>query len=539
MTNELLTKVVKKNELYVEWKTTEINDRNYEMIKLRFKNHEKEVLKDITNAKKNYFNRIFNAYKNDMKKTWRTINETLSRDKISSELPSIFYHNDLELTNPTEIANAFNMHFANIGKNLAAEIERNITNDSDFTQYLTAPSLTKCKFCCVTQAEIVQAINKLENKNSFGHDGISNKLLKFIKDEIISSLTLIVNQMITTGIFPDSFKKSKIIPLFKKGEPSLLVNYRPISLLPTISKIFERIIHNQMYDYFNDNNLLAEQQYGFRKLHSIEFAAVKLADYISKQMESGKIPCSLYIDLSKAFDTLCYDILLHKLRYYGFSGTELKLLDCYLRNREQYVKYNNYQSELIDISTGVPQGSILGPLLFSICINDLITVSDKLNFIMYADDTTIYFNLEDFDPTCIEADITNELEKVNIWLKLNKLSLNTQKTKLMVFHRKQKNVREINLSIDHNQIEQIPVFNFLGIIFDENLSWKNHTKMIANKISRVTGILYRLKSVFPKEVLVTLYKTLIASYIHYGLLVWGMDCNRIEGLQKKSYTIDY
>ena len=293
MTNELLTKVVKKNELYVEWKTTEINDRNYEMIKLRFKNQEKEVLKDITNAKKNYFNRIFNAYKNDMKKTWRTINETLSRDKISSELPSIFYHNDLELTNPTEIANAFNMHFANIGKNLASEIERNITNDSDFTQYLTAPSLTKCKFRCVTQAEIVQAINKLENTNSSGHDGISNKLLKFIKDEIISSLTLIVNQMITTGIFPDSFKKSKIIPLFKKGEPSLLVNYRPISLLPTISKIFERIIHNQMYDYFNDNNLLAEQQYGIRKLHSTEFAAVKLADYISKQMESGKIPCSL------------------------------------------------------------------------------------------------------------------------------------------------------------------------------------------------------------------------------------------------------
>ena len=210
------------------------------------------------------------------------------------------------------------MHFANIGKNLAAKIERNITNDSDFRQYLTAPSLTKCKFRCVTQAEIVQAIDKFENKNSFGHDGISNILLKFIKDEIISPLTIIFNQMITTGIFPDSFKKSKIIPLFKKGEPSLLVNYQLISLLPTISKIFERLNHNQMYEYFNDNNLLAEQQYGFCKLHSTEFAAVKLADYISKQMESGKIPCSLYINLSKAFATLCYDILLHKLRYYVF-----------------------------------------------------------------------------------------------------------------------------------------------------------------------------------------------------------------------------
>ena len=140
--------------------------------------------------------------------------------------------------------------------------------------------------------------------------------------------------MMTTGIFPDAFKKSKITPIFKKRESSLLINYRPISLLPTISKIFERIIHNQMYDHLNNNNLLAEQQYGFRRLHSTEYAAVNLIDHVSKQMESGNIPCSLYIDLSKAFDTLSFDILIYKLRYYGFSGIELKLLISYVKKQK-------------------------------------------------------------------------------------------------------------------------------------------------------------------------------------------------------------
>ena len=141
--------------------------------------------------------------------------------------------------------------------------------------------------------------------------------------------------MMTTGIFPDAFKKSKITPIFKKGESSLLINYRPISLIPcTISKIFERIIHNQMYDHLNDNNLLAKQHYGFRRLHSTEYATVNLIDHVSKRMESGNIPCNLYMDLSKAFDTLSFDILIYKLRYYGFSGIELKLLISYLKKQK-------------------------------------------------------------------------------------------------------------------------------------------------------------------------------------------------------------
>ena len=253
--------------------------------------------------------------------------------------------------------------------------------------------------------------------------------------------------MITTGIFPDSFKISKITPLFKKGDVFLLSNYRPISLLPTISKFFERILYNQLYEYFNSNNLLAEQQYGFCTNHSTEYAAVKLVDTISKEMESGSTPTALYIDLSKAFDTLSFDILLYKLNYYGVKGNAFKLLKNYLTNRKQYVVFNNQNSETVNITTGVLQGSILGPLLFSICINDLISISNNLKFIMYADDTTIYFNLEDFDPYHLKRDINNELEKITLWLKMNKLSLNVQKTKFMIFHRKQKQISELNIVI--------------------------------------------------------------------------------------------
>ena len=151
-----------------------------------------------------------------------------------------------------------------------------------------------------------------------------------------------------------------------------------------------------MYTYFNTNSLLAEQQYGFRKNYSTEYAAIKLVDHVSKEMESGKIPCALYIDLSKAFDTLSFDIIIGKLRHYGVADVELRLLISYLTNRKQFVVYNNHESDITEIKAGVTQGSILGPLFFSILINDLINISSKLRFLMYADDTTIYFNLENF-----------------------------------------------------------------------------------------------------------------------------------------------
>ena len=205
-----------------------------------------------------------------------------------------------------------------------------------------------------------------------------------------------------TGIFPDALKIAKVKPLYKKGDNFCLNNYRPISLLPTISKIFERVMFTQLYSYLNVNFLLSEQQYGFRSQHSTELACVKLVDYyhyITTEMDNIKkikSPTAIFLDLSKAFDTLNFNILLNKLQYYGIHGISLSLIRSYLTNRFQYVQFKNSESDLLEIKTGIPQGSILGPLFFNIMINDIVNSSNKFNFLMSADDTTIYFNLEDF-----------------------------------------------------------------------------------------------------------------------------------------------
>ena len=290
-----------------------------------------------------------------------------------------------------------------------------------------------------------------------------------------------------------------------------------------------------MYKYFNTNSLLAEQQYGFRKNHSTEYAAIKLVDHVSKDMEQGKIPCALYIELSKAFDTLSFIIIIGKLRHYGIADVELRLLISYLTNRKQYVVYNNHESDITEIKAGVPQGSILGPLFFSILINDLINISSKLRFLMYADDTTIYFNLENFTQQNLNNEINSEIKKINTWLKVNRLSLNLQ-TKLMIFHRKQKHIQNINIIINGMHIERVESFNFLCITLTETLCWDNHVNFVKMKISKVIGILYRLKNVFSGKTLKTLYTSLIASYLNYGLLLWGVKSHKVEIMQKKTFV---
>ena len=533
MTNAILNCINTKNKLYKNFIQCDIEKVTlYNNLKSEYKEYRAMLRKNIREAKRIYFLRKFNMCKNDIKKTWLTINDTLNT-KSKKGTCNEFVSNNQTITDPDEIAHRFNEYFINIGHSLSDQIRPM----QSYTQYLTNHTPSRFTLHQVNDDHIGNIIDKLKNKSSCGHDNISNKLIKQSKDVLVKPLTLLVNQMLSSGCFPDDLKISRVKPLYKAGDTTLFSNYRPISLLPSVSKIFEYAIYYQLIEYLQENNLLYIEQYGFRPGHSTELACIRLIDHIAKQVDSGKIPINIYIDLSKAFDTLNHTILLEKLKHYGICGSENDLLRDYLSNRCQYVEYSNSKSASKPIVTGVPQGSILGPILFLIYINDLPLVSNMFDMLMYADDTTLYCNINQYT---VNLDINSELNKISAWLASNKLSLNVKKTKFMVFHTAQRKIIYPKLIINNVEIEMVRQFNFLGIILSSTLKWHNHISHISKKISKVIGVMHRLKCIFPQAILLTLYNALIVPHFTYGLLVWGSKIIKNHSLhlvQKKALRI--
>ena len=239
------------------------------------------------------------------------------------------------------------------------------TGQKNFEHYLRKKQNYRFVLSDIDEQTILKTIETLPTKNSSRFDGISSKLFKKLAPTIIKPLTLLLTQVFNTGIFPDKLKVAKVIPVFKKGNPTIINNYRPISLLPVVSKVMEKILANQLSSYFESKKLFVNNQYGFRDGHSTEYAALELVDRIITKMDNNEVPISIFLDLSKAFDTLNHKILLNKLKYYGI-GVPLQLFKSYLTNRTQFVEIDDIKCDTLHIATGVPQSSILGPLLFII-----------------------------------------------------------------------------------------------------------------------------------------------------------------------------
>lgn len=523
----------KKNTLYREYLHTKTDLANEKYKK--YKNKLKHLIKI---AEKQHYATQLTIYKGNLKQTWKIIKHVINKEKTEKYLPTEFVQNDSVIKGDQKIANAFNNFFVNIGPNLGKNIPE---VNKDFNHYMKGHYNNSIFLTPIDGQEISNIISAFKSGKSSGYDGISPSIVKETSTTIISPLVSIFNKSICTGIVPDQLKIAKITPIYKSGEKKQFSNYRPISVLPCFSKVLERLIYNRLYSYISKNKILYSKQYGFRQNHSTEMALIELVDQISQSNDDKQFTIGIFIDLSKAFDTINHELLLKKLNYYGIRGLPLKWFANYLTNRKQYLSFNTTESTMETIVCGVPQGSILGPLLFILYINDLANTSNLLQFIIFADDTNIFYTDKNFR-TMLE--ITNkELEKVSLWFKINKLSLNTSKTQFIIFCNKSKNYHrnQSHVYIDEVDIRQVNHTKFLGVTIDETLNWEYHLANINNKLSKNIGILYRIKSSLPTYVLPTIYNSLILPYLQYCNIVWACKhtilLNKVFITQKKAIRI--
>ena len=490
-----------------------------------------------------YFQNALEENKRNIRKTWSILRKAMGKLNNKTSFPQTFLINEASITDKSQIAEGFNNYFSKIGIQTNHSVPQSTKH---FTEYMPRPNIHSMFLEPVAPSDVISATQQLKPKLSQGYDGISTKLLKETISYILQPITHIINRSFDTGIVPQDLKIAKVIPIYKSSDQSLLKNYRPVSLLPAISKIVEKIMYKKLLSFLEP--ILFKHQYGFRPKHSTIHPIIHLLNYCaeSSNKPTSEITLAIFCDLSKAFDVISHEILLNKLNNYGIRGNVNNWFRSYLTNRSQFVDIDGHSSSLLNIQCGVPQGSILGPLLYLIYVND-IPNSCNGNILSFADDTTLYMSNSNLPALFLEANQT--VNKLFNWFCANRLSLNPTKTKYIVIrpYQQQCNFTGLNVAINNNILKRIgndceeKSVKFLGIFIDENLSWKYHIAHVNKRISGALFSIKQVKNMLPKDCLRALYFALVHSHICYGILAWG-NCNektlhRTVLLQKRAIRI--
>ena len=522
----LKTKLIPKRKANNPWFTPYLNElvkqksTYFELFRLGVisKNennaYKNKVKSAIGKAKSMYYKSLFQNNMGNSRATWKTLNDLMGR-KRKSCIKYLLNGND-EIHDDKGIADLFNNYFTNIPLTLDSMIPNSSIDPTSFISVNLQSYLSEFQPC--TPFEVSSIISNLkitkENKNS-----VPINLIIVNKDLLSVVISNMINHAMTQCVFPDCLKVARIVPVLKNGDPRITGNYRPIAISPWLSKVFEKILYTRIIDHVAFNDILSPQQFGFRRQTSTLDAIIHFTEFIYENLNNKNSTLSIAIDYSKAFDTVNHDILLHKLECYGVRGDCLQLLASYLRDRRQAVCIRGTYSDYKTTNISVPQGSILGPLLFILYVNEIPTISDRFVATMFADDCTLTF-ANSLISNLIN-DCNEDLAMFKLWSDANRLTINASKTNCLFISNVSETPPPGSIFIDENVLNFVSEVKFLGVIIDDQVKYDQHIIYIRKKISKSIGIIYRIKQFIPLSCLRNLYFSLIHPFFLYCLPIFG------------------
>ena len=502
-----------KNNLY---QYLQKNDRPD--LKQKYNKMKKTLQKTLIAAETKFYDHQFVRCQNNSRKTWRLINEITcrkKRDKVT--IHALKAASGSISSDAKTMANTLNAYFTNIGINMSNNLPPSPISHQDFLKNKIYRNSFYLK--PTDPMEIYKVINSF--KSVVGPDKIPAKFFKLGSPALSNILSDMINECFLSGIFPQALKLARVTPIYKEGPKDAPCNYRPISIISVLSKLVEKLTYNRLIKYIDKKSILHSCQFGFRSAHSTTHAITSIHERVLENVNNDKHTISIYLDLSKAFDSVNHNILLSKLHYYGIRGVALNFFRSYLSNRQQYTIVNGVASDILSVLCGVPQGSTLGPLLFLLYINDL-AVASKFSVSLFADDTCLL--LSDKNLGSLQHLCNMELIQINNWFLANKLTANLSKaSKYMITLGKSRThpPDNFNIVMGNTTLEKVTSIKYLGVIFDVNFNWHDHITYVCTKISRSVGVLSKLRYYVNIKTLLKVYYSLVSSHLCYALTAWG------------------